>query len=190
MLPSPLLFPGRTVTGTGILRRLAEESAVFGDRGVIVHGRAFGGACRDAVLGAFPAAASVAAFRHQGGEPTLDEVESLRAFLREQRPGWVAGIGGGSVLDLAKAAAGLLHAPEPVAAYQQGRSIPPATLPFIAAPTTAGSANSAVKSMCGRSIGWPRKQRKRTQAGTKRLNPGFMARFLLRTASIGRIAVR
>ena len=143
MLPSPLLFPGRTVTGTGILRRLAEESAVFGDRGVIVHGRAFGGACRDAVLGAFPAAASVAAFRHQGGEPTLDEVESLRAFLREQRPGWVAGISGGSVLDLAKAAAGLLHAPEPVAAYQQGRSIPPATLPFIAAPTTAGTGSEA-----------------------------------------------
>ena len=143
MLPSPLLLPGRTVTGPGVLRQLAEETDCLGRRGVIVHGRAFEGACRDAVLGAFPAVASIAAYRHQGGEPTLDEVEALRAYLREQRPDWVAGIGGGSVLDLAKAAAGLLHAPEPVAAYQQGRSIPPAALPFLAAPTTAGTGSEA-----------------------------------------------
>jgi alcohol dehydrogenase class IV len=143
MLPSPLLLPGRTVSGPGVLLQLAAETAGFGPRGVIVHGRVFDGERRTAVLDAFPATASIAAFRHRGGEPTLDEVEALRAWLREQQPDWVAAIGGGSVLDLAKAAAGLLHAPETVAAYQQGRPIPSATVPFIAIPTTAGTGSEA-----------------------------------------------
>jgi alcohol dehydrogenase class IV len=143
MLPSPLLFPARTVTGAHALLRLAEECAVFGGRGVIVHGSAFNGDLRNAVLDAFPPRATLAAYRHRGGEPTLVEVEALRGYLRDQRPDWVAGIGGGSVLDLAKAATGLLHAPASVAAYQQGREIPAATVPFIAVPTTAGTGSEA-----------------------------------------------
>ena len=143
MLPSPLLVPGRTVTDPGVLRQLADETAVFGKRGVIAHGSAFEGVCRDEVLTAFPASAIITTYRCRSGEPTLEDVESLRAYLQEQRPDWVAGIGGGSVLDLAKAAGGLLHAPDTVAAYQQGAPIPPATLPFIAAPTTAGTGSEA-----------------------------------------------
>ena len=143
MLPSPLLLPGQTISGPGTLLQLADACAGFGSRGVIVHGCAFDGTFRDRALERFPANVSVTAYRHRGGEPTLDDAESLRAWLRERDPAWVAAIGGGSVLDLAKAAAGLLRAPEPVAAYQQGQTIPPAATPLIAVPTTAGTGSEA-----------------------------------------------
>jgi alcohol dehydrogenase class IV len=143
ILPTPMLLPVRTITGEGSLLQLAQECAGFGNAGVIVHGSAFSGACRDGVLAAFPKEISVAAYRHRGGEPTLDEVEALRSYLRDRHPAWVVAIGGGSVIDLAKAAAGLLGAPARVAAYQQGLDIPPATTPFIAVPTTAGTGSEA-----------------------------------------------
>lgn len=144
MLPSPLLLPGRTLAGDGALLRLPEETGGFGARGVIVHGRALLAADGLAKLqAAFPAGAVPRAWRHTGGEPTLDDVERLRAELRRERPDWVAAVGGGSVLDLAKAAAGLLDAPAPVADYQAGTPVPPATLPLLAVPTTAGTGSEA-----------------------------------------------
>ena len=143
ILPSPLLLPGSTFTGDGSLLQLAEICAGFGTKGVIVHGRAFSGARHAAVMDRFPAATRVVTHRHRGGEPTLNEVEHLRDFLRSERPDWVVAIGGGSILDLAKAAVGLLHAPERVADYQRGMAIPAATTPFIAVPTTAGTGSEA-----------------------------------------------
>ncbi|MDD5705638.1 MAG: iron-containing alcohol dehydrogenase [Kiritimatiellae bacterium] len=144
MLPNPLLLPARTLTGEGCLLRLPEAVREFGQRGVIVHGRALLGGGRLAqLLAAFPSGAQIRAYRHAGGEPTLDEVESLRGELRRDRPDWVAAVGGGSVLDLAKAAAGLADAPATAADYQSGTPIPTATLPFVAVPTTAGTGSEA-----------------------------------------------
>jgi alcohol dehydrogenase class IV len=77
-------------------------------------------------------------------EPTVDAVDALRADLKADRPDWVAAVGGGSVIDLAKAAAGLLDAPQSAAFYQtHNAEIPPAALPLIAAPTTAGTGSEA-----------------------------------------------
>jgi alcohol dehydrogenase len=83
------------------------------------------------------------------GEPSPEEID---AIVREQREGrWdlVVGIGGGSVLDGAKAVAGLLKPGNSVMDHLEGvgPELPyrgPAT-PFIAVPTTAGTGSEATK---------------------------------------------
>jgi alcohol dehydrogenase class IV len=85
----------------------------------------------------------VRAWQHAGGEPTLAQLDALLADARAWRPDWIAAIGGGSVLDIGKACAGLLHAPLPPAAYHGGEAIPPAHTPFAAVPTTAGTGSEA-----------------------------------------------
>lgn len=144
MLPSLLLLPARTLAGDGALARLPQEAGAFGRRGMIVHGRALAAGGRlEALLAGFPADGAPGLWRHTGGEPTLEQVEALRAELRRLRPDWVAAVGGGSVVDLAKAAAGLRDAPAAAADYQAGAPIPPAVTPFIAVPTTAGTGSEA-----------------------------------------------
>jgi alcohol dehydrogenase class IV len=145
MLPSQMLFPGRTVAADDAILQLGNEARAFGMRGLLVHGRSLATSGKlAAILQAAPAGMTMACHAHGGGEPTTDEAEQLRAKLREQRVDWVAAVGGGSVLDLAKAAAGLCHAPGSVAAYHNGsQPIPPATLPLLAAPTTAGTGSEA-----------------------------------------------
>jgi alcohol dehydrogenase class IV len=140
MLPSPLLLPGRTLAAEHAIRMLGSEARLFGPRGLLVHGRSLAVSGElAAILAAAPADVSINCWEHRGGEPTTADVELLRTAIRADHVAWVAAIGGGSVMDLAKAAAGLCDAPATVAAYQAGLPIPPATLPFIAAPTTAGT---------------------------------------------------
>jgi alcohol dehydrogenase class IV len=83
------------------------------------------------------------------GEPSPERID---AIVRERRPGeydLVVGIGGGSVLDAAKAVAGLLKPGNTVMDHLEGvgPELPyrgPAT-PFIAVPTTAGTGSEATK---------------------------------------------
>jgi alcohol dehydrogenase class IV len=143
-LPPQLLLPGRTLAAISASLKIGAEGRAFGKHGVLVHGRSLErGDHLTAILAAAPGDVTITPYLHAGSEPTLDEVEQLRTFLRAASCDWVAAVGGGSVIDLAKAAAGLLHAPESVAVYQAGAAIPPATLPLIAAPTTAGTGSEA-----------------------------------------------
>lgn len=84
------------------------------------------------------------------GEPSPELVDSLVArFRRHGPPDVVAGIGGGSVLDTAKAVAGLLIPGNSVMEHLEGvgAGLPyngPA-LPLIAVPTTAGTGSEATR---------------------------------------------
>jgi len=80
---------------------------------------------------------------HQGGEPTLNQLETLLTEAREFQPEWVASVGGGSVMDIAKACAGLLDAPKPVVEYHEGETLPATRIPNLAVPTTAGTGSEA-----------------------------------------------
>jgi len=142
LLPTSLLLPQQTISKPGSARALVKEASVFGPRGVLVHGRSLARSGKLAqILGD---ATGVRTYLHAGGEPTVEGVDALRAELKQDRPDWVAAIGGGSVMDLAKAAAGLVDAPEKTAFYQvNNQCIPAATLPFVAVPTTAGTGSEA-----------------------------------------------
>ena len=143
VLPSDLMFPLRTVTERGGSATILADCRHFGSRGVLVYGASLkqSGAL-DRLLGDAPDR-SVLPWQHEGGEPTLEQLERLLSAARGHEAAWVAAIGGGSVMDLAKACAGLLEAPLPAAAYHDGAPIEPSCIPFIAAPTTAGTGSEA-----------------------------------------------
>ncbi|MGQ9661791.1 MAG: iron-containing alcohol dehydrogenase family protein [Kiritimatiellia bacterium] len=144
VLPENLILPTRTIVRTGSASDLLRESAAFGNRGVLVHGTSLRRSGRlDHILAGTPPGMSLHTWEHKGGEPTVYDLECLREGARQQAVQWVAAVGGGSVLDLGKGCAGLLHASLPVSAYHEGEKIPSTTVPFIAVPTTAGTGSEA-----------------------------------------------
>jgi alcohol dehydrogenase len=72
-------------------------------------------------------------------EPDTDFVDEQVARLGHDRPDLLVGIGGGSVLDLGKAVAGLLANPGPAADYQGRNLLRNPACPTVMMPTTAGT---------------------------------------------------
>ncbi|KUJ71186.1 iron-containing alcohol dehydrogenase [Thiomicrospira sp. WB1] len=83
------------------------------------------------------------------GEPSPELVDKLVAEHRAQHPDAVIGLGGGSVLDTAKAVAGLLPSGRSVMDFLEGVGLghpfAEATTPFVAVPTTAGTGSETTK---------------------------------------------
>lgn len=83
------------------------------------------------------------------GEPSPKRVDELVAEHRDGRFDVVVGIGGGSVVDTAKALAALLPTGDSVLEHLEdvgnGRPYAGRPLPFIAVPTTAGTGSEATK---------------------------------------------
>jgi len=77
------------------------------------------------------------------GEPTVDDARAAVAAARAHDAGVVVAVGGGSVLDLGKAVAGLLgNGTDPLDHLEivgRGRPITRPSVPFVAVPTTAGT---------------------------------------------------
>lgn len=135
----------KVVCRRGAAGTLAGECAPFGARGLIVCGRSLvatghrdriAAACRGIVEAAWHV-------RSAADEPELAEITAVIAAARAAGALWIAGIGGGSVLDIAKAAAGLYHASREPGYYQAGGVLSRKGIPFIAVPTTAGTGSEA-----------------------------------------------
>ena len=83
-------------------------------------------------------------FEMPKGEPTIQLLEQCVQLLRDSGCEGIVAIGGGSTLDLGKAAAALfLNEEVPFAELAQLPAV--ARLPFIAVPTTAGTGSEATK---------------------------------------------
>jgi len=79
-------------------------------------------------------------------DPPLATVDRLAQEAREARAEVIVAVGGGSVIDAAKAAAAVAPTSEPVQPYFDGeRAIPAPGLPFVALPTTAGTGAEITK---------------------------------------------
>lgn len=145
LFPKETFFPPKVLYQKGCLAALAKETAPFGPRGIIVHGASLEKrGLRETTLKIFEEARLIPGFFCRGqGEPTLAEISQVIQKGRAMRADWIVGIGGGSVLDLAKAAAGLFHAQEPPVYYQEGGTLLEKGIPFLAVPTTAGSGSEA-----------------------------------------------
>lgn len=73
-------------------------------------------------------------------DPTAESVQALLDFTCETSPDWVIAMGGGSVLDSAKAAAVLANNEGSVLQHMRGEhQIDSVGIPLVAIPTTAGS---------------------------------------------------
>ncbi|WP_187170341.1 iron-containing alcohol dehydrogenase family protein [Salidesulfovibrio onnuriiensis] len=146
LLPQRMDLPGTTVCAAGSSENLPAECARFGPRGLLVHGRSLSKRGKISKIAATaPAAMEIATWEHPGGEPTLRQLEKLLKTAREFRPDWIAAVGGGSVMDLAKGCAGLYAEHGNVTAYHDGAPITTMGLPFVAAPSTAGTGSEATK---------------------------------------------
>ena len=144
ILPNTLVFPQKTITGRGMRSSLFKECQRFGLHGLVLYGAAMEqNGELTTLLSQPPSGMDIQSIRHHGDEPTLQQVAALVKTARNHHADWIAGIGGGSIIDLAKAAAALAYAPHPPTYYHDGGTLPDKGLKFIAMPTTAGTGAEA-----------------------------------------------
>lgn len=135
-------------TGFGAIEALGTEAAKLGECALIVTGK---GAMRaqghlETAMDLLAKAGLVATvYEGVGHDPDVATVDAIRGAIRSARADVVIGLGGGSAIDAAKAAAGLAPLEEPTAAFLAGATIPPSTLPVIAAPSTHGTGTEATR---------------------------------------------
>ena len=98
-----VLTPPRILFGRGEAAKAPELIRACGARGVIVHGANRGRA--EWLIEALGGDVLALACK---GEPTLADLEAALGPARAHAPQWVIGLGGGAVLDLAKALAALI----------------------------------------------------------------------------------
>lgn len=133
--------------GRGSAAQTAKLARKFGPRALIVHGATPARAtwliddCRAQGM-----EVRVAACR---GEPSLPDVEASLKAIRPDLPDCIIALGGGAVIDFAKALAALLPSEAPALDHLEGvgggRALDHAPLPMIALPTTAGTGAETTK---------------------------------------------
>ena len=141
----------RILFGPGRVAEAPAQAAAWGQRVLLVTGgRSFFGTGRwERLLSGLQEQGLEWRYTQVLDEPSPELVDTAVDAHRDWRPDVVLGIGGGSVLDAAKAIAGLLPQRTRVLDHLEGvgRGMPysgPAT-PFIAVPTTAGTGSEATK---------------------------------------------
>ena len=137
--------------GDGTLRKVPALAAGFGARALLVTGaRSFVTSPHWTELtGALESGGVEWMHIRVGGEPSPEFVDQIVTLHADQAIEVVVGIGGGSVLDAAKAIAGLLKVGRSVMEYLEGvgpeHPYEGPAVPFIAVPTTAGTGSEATK---------------------------------------------
>jgi alcohol dehydrogenase class IV len=137
----------RILFGSGTFKELPKIASEFGKRVLLICSshRKVGAELqnrleeRDIVVATF----------HVGGEPTLERVMEGVKIARDIDAQFVIGLGGGSVLDTAKAVAALAANPGDIFDYLEviGKARPLAAdpLPVLAVPTTAGTGSEVTR---------------------------------------------
>lgn len=147
MNPFAFSAPPTIRFGWGEASALPQEAAALGRRPLVVAGRAVRAAGRLEPLlvrlqevGLEPALAEPVP-----PEPTLAELQRVMDACVAAEADLVIGVGGGSVLDIAKGAAVLAGAGVPAAAFFAGAPLPRTGRPIIALPTTAGTGSEVTR---------------------------------------------
>jgi len=106
-----IIAPGRYVQGRGELNRLGSHAASLGSRFMVLASEGGMKRCRPQVEEGFASAAGEVVFEVFNKECSKKEIDRLVALCREKGCDAVIGIGGGKLLDTAKAVAHYLKAP-------------------------------------------------------------------------------
>jgi alcohol dehydrogenase class IV len=132
---------GRIIFGPGTSKELGTLLTQFGKRALVVRGS---DSARTRPLLASIEAAKVDHFCFEvHDEPTVEQVAEGVSQARREESNLVIGIGGGSVIDSAKAIAGLVTNPGAILDYLEvigkGKQLSVPGLPCVAIPTTSGT---------------------------------------------------
>ena len=138
---------GRIIFGPGTSSRLGPLAAEAGKRPLVFCGRD-PDRYRRLLDGLKEAELDFTVFS-VSGEPTVELVQEAAAGARREGRDSVVGIGGGSVLDTAKAVSALLTNEGEVVDYLEvvgkGKEISRPAAPFLAVPTTAGTGSEVTR---------------------------------------------
>lgn len=148
--PREFRCPSRVWFGAGASSRIAEAvqeldlkpgPALLVTDGVVERL----GLAGDVAQGMRAAGFEVHRFADIPGEPSVEVADEAAATARRLSPSLVVGVGGGSVLDVAKLSAALVHNPGSALDYTQfvGRRFTRPAVPTILVPTTAGTGAEA-----------------------------------------------
>jgi alcohol dehydrogenase class IV len=150
MIPFSLEMPTTIHFGSGSLQKLPAVLAGMGKRVLLVSGQHWlSRSCWEGTIGSGLAGCEVRRVSCPALEPTIDSLESAIASAAPFEPDVIVAVGGGSVLDSAKAFSALLRFPGPAERFLEGvpgaAAIPGPCVPWIAVPTTAGTGAEATK---------------------------------------------
>jgi alcohol dehydrogenase class IV len=141
----------RIIVGPGAGAELADGAGALGRRAMLVMGSnmAARGGPAAALAARLAEGGLIAASYAAGGEPQIASVEDGARLARAAACDLVIGLGGGSVLDTAKAIAALATNDGGALDYMEvvgaGRPLARAALPVIAVPTTAGTGSEVTR---------------------------------------------
>jgi alcohol dehydrogenase class IV len=141
MRPFEFFSAPRIVFGRGESRRLGTLARSLGSRPMVVYNG--GGTALGRVQETLRAEGLRPQSVRQKGEPTVADVERVVAAARDAGSDVLVGLGGGSAIDCAKAAAGVLANGGSPLDYMEvigaGRPLTRPATPWVAVPTTAGT---------------------------------------------------
>ncbi len=149
MAPFDALLPSRLVFGPGSVERIGALSAPLGEKALVVIG---GGSARktgllERVLGRLEeAGVAHELFEGVRGNPRASEANRAGAAVNEAGCDLVVGLGGGSVMDVAKAAALVAAHGAPITRFLRKEKSPSdlyGAPPIVCVPTVAGTGSEA-----------------------------------------------
>jgi alcohol dehydrogenase class IV len=139
--------PAEIRFGWGGARSLPEQADRFGRRPLVVTGSALRRTGRLEALIESLRSAGLETSLHEGvpAEPTLADLQAAMDACAAAGADMVIAIGGGSVLDIGKAAAALAGSGPTAAQYFAGQPLPKEGRPILALPTTAGTGSEVTR---------------------------------------------
>lgn len=146
-----LTMPGKIIFGCGELRNIHKHAAEYGKCFLVVTNPPLmqNGVVNRLIENMEKAGLKALVYSGVTGEPTPAMVQEAAGMAVAGGCDGLIGIGGGSAMDTAKAAAGIATNGGPVVEYLEGvgtgRQMTKPPLPFIAIPTTSGTGAEATK---------------------------------------------
>ncbi len=147
-LRSTLLMPKSIIFGTNTVEELPKLAKSFGERVALVYGgRSFSqSGTRERLMEIFEKdridVHEIGGVPHDPDENLVDKTVSA---VRDIKPHFIVGIGGGSVIDTAKAASIIATNGGKVRDYWEGKQFTEPSIPYIAVPTTSGTGAEVTK---------------------------------------------
>jgi alcohol dehydrogenase class IV len=134
-------LPKKVIFGLDAVKELGAEASALGSRCLLITDRGIiGSGLLERVKGPLSSAnVEIVLFDRIAGEPTIKDTEEIFTFARSESFDFVVGLGGGSVLDMAKVASIAATNPGSVKDYLGINLVRKPGKPKILIPTTAGT---------------------------------------------------